>query len=54
MEGNLTDSPLLNIQFCEGKYGGLALGGVRPLGIHMPEHLNAATGASSSSKVRRH
>ena len=36
--------PLINIQFCEGKYGGLAMGGAEPLGVHLPEHLNSWSG----------
>ena len=36
--------PLINIQFCEGKYGGLSMGGAEPLGVHLPEHLNSWSG----------
>ena len=42
---NATGAPLLNIQFCEGKYGGLAEGRVASLvGVHLPEALNAWSG----------
>lgn len=37
------DTPLINIQFCEGKYGGIAHG-MMPLGVHLPEHLNSFSG----------
>lgn len=38
------EDPRLTVKFCEGKYGGIAHGGVLPLGIHLPEHINAWTG----------